>query len=110
MGYQIALDDFGSGFNTLSSLLHLPINKIKLDRGFVTGLPYDEKSIAIFESVILLCNRLKLSLVVEGIENNLQHLFLKEHHCHYGQGFFYSKPLTAKQFITFIQKNNTNLN
>ncbi|MGU3500482.1 putative bifunctional diguanylate cyclase/phosphodiesterase [Mycobacterium sp. C31M] len=94
-GVRVALDDFGSGYSTLSNLRDLPIDEIKLDRDFVTAVSTDARSGAIVKSVIALAHELGLTTVVEGIENAETLALLRVYGCRYAQGYYYSEPLTA---------------
>jgi diguanylate cyclase (GGDEF)-like protein len=94
-GFGIAVDDFGTGYSSLSYLRHLPITTMKIDRAFVSDLPNDS---AIASTILMLGQQLNLSIVAEGIENQEQLDWLREHNCPIGQGFFYSQPLPLEEF------------
>ncbi|OUR71030.1 hypothetical protein A9Q77_06965, partial [Marinomonas sp. 42_23_T18] len=95
LGIKIALDDFGTGFSSLSYLKRFPLDKLKIDRAFVKGLPNDSDDSAIIASVLAVAEHFNLTTIAEGIENPEQDIFLKELSCSQGQGYFYDKPLTA---------------
>ncbi|WP_052144718.1 bifunctional diguanylate cyclase/phosphodiesterase [Halalkalibacter okhensis] len=97
MGIQIALDDFGTLYSSLSYLKHFPLDIIKIDRSFVRTLLSDSKDIEIVNIIIRLGKSLQLKVLAEGIETKGQAHVLKEHHCHEGQGYLYSKPLPFEQ-------------
>lgn len=97
MGMSIALDDFGKGLSSLTYLKHLPIDTIKIDKVFIDGIPHNEKDAAIIEFIIELAKKMDVSIVAEGIEDKRQADFLKRIGCHYGQGYFFSKPKTKEQ-------------
>lgn len=94
-GFGIAVDDFGTGYSSLSYLRHLPITTMKIDRAFVSDLPNDS---AIASTILMLGQQLNLSIVAEGIENQEQLDWLRDHNCPIGQGFFYSQPLPLEEF------------
>ncbi|MED3625251.1 EAL domain-containing protein [Neobacillus thermocopriae] len=104
MGIKISLDDFGAGYSSLKYLKELPIDKVKIDRSFIKGIPEKEREKAIIESILELTRRLKGEVICEGIETEEQLLFLKEQGCQFVQGYYYSKPLSKeeveKKFIT----------
>jgi diguanylate cyclase (GGDEF)-like protein/PAS domain S-box-containing protein len=103
IGIKISLDDFGTGYSSLRYLKELPIDKVKIDRSFISGVPNQEKEIAIIESIISLTNRLKGEVLCEGVETEKQLAFLKEIGCSYAQGYYFSKPLTREELeSTFI--------
>lgn len=94
-GFGIAVDDFGTGYSSLSYLRHLPITTMKIDRCFVSDLPGDS---AIASTILMLGKQLNLTIVAEGIENELQLDWLKENRCQIGQGFYFSQPLPQAEF------------
>ncbi len=107
LGLRIAIDDFGTGFSSLSYLKRLPIDIIKIDRSFVSGLPDDEKDSALCELLLQIAGRFELSVLAEGIENYPQLQWLREHGCGYGQGFLVSKPLPFKEFEALLTPRHT---
>lgn len=96
-GIRLALDDFGTGYSSLGLIKDLPISRIKIDRSFVTHIASNEKDRGIVESIGLLAKALQLELVAEDIETRAQVDFLSELGIEIGQGFFYSKPISARQ-------------
>ena len=95
LGVKLAIDDFGTGYSSLSYLGQLPIDELKIDQSFVKQINCDRNAMLISSSIISMARSLELRIVAEGIENQEQLDFLKDAGCHVGQGFFYSKPLTA---------------
>ena len=95
LGVKLAIDDFGTGYSSLSYLGQLPIDELKIDQSFVKQINCDRNAMLISSSIISMARSLGLRIVAEGIENQEQLDFLKNAGCHVGQGFFYSKPLTA---------------
>jgi EAL domain-containing protein (putative c-di-GMP-specific phosphodiesterase class I) len=98
LGVKIALDDFGTGYASMSYLKEFPFDTVKLDRSFVQDLPADRESSAIVKAMIQLAEALQLNVVAEGIETEQQKYFLSDHGCIHGQGYLWSKPLSAKEF------------
>jgi len=98
MGIRIALDDFGTGYASMSYLKEFPFDTVKLDRSFVQGVTNDIESSAIVKAMIQLAEALKLDVVAEGIETEKQREFLGEQGCIYGQGYHWSKPISAEDF------------
>lgn len=92
LGVQLAIDDFGTGYSSLQRLKRMNVHKLKVDQGFVRGLPLDREDAAITRSVIGLAHNLGLKVVAEGIETADQAAFLLAHDCNYGQGFGFCKP------------------
>lgn len=95
LGISIAIDDFGTGYSSLSHLRQLPIDRLKIDRAFVTELSRDVSGGHIASMVIELGRNLKLTVIAEGIEEEAQAQKLLAMGCHEGQGYLYAKPMTA---------------
>ncbi|MBN2866710.1 MAG: EAL domain-containing protein [Thiotrichales bacterium] len=101
-GVQIALDDFGTGYSSLAYLKCFPIHTIKIDRSFIKDILTDPDDRAIIESVILLSEKLQIENVAEGVEQIEQLDYLKAHNCQIAQGYLFSKPLNANDFMQFL--------
>jgi diguanylate cyclase (GGDEF)-like protein/PAS domain S-box-containing protein len=102
MGLQLAVDDFGTGHSSLSYLNQFPIDVLKIDRSFVHNITSDDGNGIIASAVIGMGNNLKQRVVAEGVEEQEQLTFLKEHSCDEGQGYLFSRPLAAEQFATLL--------
>jgi EAL domain-containing protein (putative c-di-GMP-specific phosphodiesterase class I) len=100
-GVRVALDDFGTGYATLSHLCSLQIDKIKIDKSFVSRLFGHENGEVIVRAIIGLARGFGLTTTAEGIEDEMQLSFLKHHGCSEGQGYLFSKALTADQALHF---------
>ncbi len=96
-GLAISLDDFGTGYSSLDRLKHLPINKLKIDRSFVDGIPQDLDDMAIVTAVIQMASNLGIDSLAEGIETEAQWAFLREQGCQYGQGYYFSQPVPVEE-------------
>lgn len=105
LGFSIALDDFGSGYSSLTYLQTLPIDTLKIDRTFTRNIGLDVKHDMILEAIINLADDLDLKLVIEGIENVQQRDFLLEHQCIFGQGYFFGHPLELKKACELAKKD-----
>lgn len=106
MGVSIAIDDFGTGYSSLSYLKHLPIDHLKIDRSFIRDIDISEDDRAIVLAIIAMAKQLRLSVIAEGVETEKQRAFLHHHNCQSMQGYFYSKPVSADEFIRFFRKHN----
>lgn len=95
LGISIAIDDFGTGYSSLSHLRQLPIDRLKIDRAFVSELSRDVSGGHIASMVIELGRNLKLTVIAEGIEEEAQARKLVSMGCHEGQGYLYARPMTA---------------
>jgi len=102
-GIQVAIDDFGIGYSSLSYLKQLPVNTLKIDRTFLIGIPGDRDA-AIVAAVIAMGHALGLKVVAEGVERPEQMSFLQEHQCDVCQGFLFSKPTTAEEITRMRRK------
>lgn len=98
-GISIALDDFGTGFSMLGYLMDYPINKIKLDKSFISKYRQDNKSKAILKSLIQFVHGIECELIAEGVETLEESVFLQENGCPIHQGYFHEKPLLPETFI-----------
>jgi diguanylate cyclase (GGDEF)-like protein/PAS domain S-box-containing protein len=107
MNIGISVDDFGTGYSSLSYLKRLPIDKLKIDKSFIKGLPANEEDVSITKAIIALCKSLNLDVIAEGVETVEQKVFLVENGCVNIQGYFYSKPIPAEEMEKFlIEQNN----
>jgi len=97
-GFEIAIDDFGTGYSSLAYLKKFHVDYIKIDRSFVNELSPHSNDIALCEAMIVMAHKLGLKVVAEGIETNFQWEQLKKVDCDYGQGYFFSKPISAENF------------
>ena len=97
IGVSIAIDDFGTGFSSLSYLQRLQVDRLKIDRAFVTEITASERGSSIAEMVIQLGAKLGLTVIAEGVENARQVQILSDLGCALVQGFFFAKPMPANQ-------------
>ncbi|WP_255252483.1 GGDEF domain-containing protein [Enterobacter sp. CC120223-11] len=102
LGISVAIDDFGSGYSSLSYLSSLPFDCLKIDRGFVSNVLKDKKSEAVIASVLMLSRSFEVPLVAEGVETAEMAAKLHEMGCDLAQGYYYSKP---KPFADFVAMN-----
>ncbi|MEN8205388.1 MAG: EAL domain-containing protein [Pseudomonadota bacterium] len=103
MGVSIAMDDFGTGYSSLSYLSRLPFDTVKIDRSFVHKIPDSTEDVTIVEAIIAMAQSLKLSLIVEGVENARQLNFFRQHGVNLVQGYLFSKPVEASELLKMLE-------
>ncbi|MEH8015764.1 bifunctional diguanylate cyclase/phosphodiesterase [Rheinheimera muenzenbergensis] len=103
LGLSLALDDFGTGYSSLSYLHRFPIDTLKIDRSFVADTPADADAVAIVRSIVALAQALGMTTVAEGVETAAQAAFLRELGVNTLQGYFFSPPIPAEQFLALAQ-------
>ena len=103
-GLHISIDDFGTGYSSLSYLHRLPVDKLKIDRSFIADVVHNDSDAAIAGSIIALGQNMHLGILAEGVENEAQRDFLVQHQCYIGQGFFYARPMMAKDFAELLRQ------
>lgn len=101
-GVRFSVDDFGTGYSSLHYLQQLPIHEIKIDKGFVGQVPEDASSVAIVEVILAMGGRLGLDVVAEGVETPEQVSFLRRHGCARMQGYLFSRPIPAREWLEKI--------
>ena len=103
LGVLISLDDFGTGYSSLSYLKKFPINKLKIDQSFIFDMLKDKESESIVDTVISLASSLGLETIAEGVETKEHMDTLKLKGCNQIQGYYFSKPIPAEQFIQLLE-------
>ena len=107
MGVALSIDDFGTGYSSLVSLKQYPLDSLKIDRGFVKGIPHDEDDIAITEAIIAIANKMGLKVVAEGVETREQADFLRAAGCGVLQGFLLGRPAPAAELARLLESPMT---
>jgi len=105
MGVRFALDDFGTGYSSLSALQRFPIDRLKIDRSFVSGIGDSQSDEALASAIVALAKRLDQRVVAEGVETEVQARVLSEMGCDELQGYLFSKPLPAADFEAFLRRS-----
>ncbi len=104
MGVRLSIDDFGTGHSSLGYLKRFPIDRLKVDRSFVRELPHNGDDAAITRAVIALAHSLKMTVVAEGVEDQLQFDMLREQGCDEFQGYFCRPPLPESELLRFLSE------
>ena len=104
LGVSISIDDFGTGFSSLSHLKQLPIDRLKIDQSFIRDLASDPSDRSIVVSIINLAHSLKMGVIAEGVEHKSQLEFLQMNGCEQAQGFYFGRPMPSDEFVAFIKQ------
>ncbi|WP_372632028.1 EAL domain-containing protein [Cohnella sp.] len=104
-GIKIAIDDFGTGYSSLGYLKSLPIDTLKIDKSFLQGISSEEDNAAITQTIITLARNLNLNVIAEGVETREHVQFLSERGCRLMQGYYFSPPMPAEDFIRLMDRN-----
>ena len=102
MGVKVSMDDFGSGYSSLSLISKLPIDIIKLDKVFLKNMPLDEKDEILISSIVEMARKLHMSVVCEGVEHQEHSLFLCRIGCDFLQGYYFSRPIPVSEFEQYL--------
>jgi len=102
LGLRIAVDDFGTGFSSLSHLRTLPIDVLKIDRSFISAMETSPQASTLVNSLIQLGAALGIDTVAEGIENATQLEHLRADGCLHGQGYFFARPLDPADLQSYL--------
>jgi EAL domain-containing protein (putative c-di-GMP-specific phosphodiesterase class I) len=103
IGIAIAIDDFGTGYSNLGLLRRLPVDYLKIDRSFITGLGTEPGDTQVVRMILGLAHELRIQAVAEGVENSSQAAELERLGCHIAQGYLYSHPLTFDDTIALLR-------
>ncbi len=103
IGVYVSIDDFGTGYSSLSYLKKFPIKSLKIDKAFITEIPHNSDDMMITAAIISMAKKLHLKVVAEGVENEPQLQFLKQHQCEFIQGYYIAKPLPKKSFENLLK-------
>ncbi len=102
VGVTLSLDDFGTGYSSLSYLKRFRFDVLKIDRGFVAGLPDSPEDVLLVKAILAMARGLDLRVVAEGVENRDQLAFLSSQGCDLSQGYFLSRPLTKDKYLSYL--------
>jgi EAL domain-containing protein (putative c-di-GMP-specific phosphodiesterase class I) len=104
MGMKLSLDDFGTGFSSLSYLRHFPLDRLKIDKSFVRDVMTDAVNQAIIQAIIALGRNLNITTIAEGVETIEELEYVRALQCDEVQGYYYSQPLSSNDFVSWFQK------
>lgn len=103
MGVKISIDDFGTGYSSLSYLKQFPVNTLKIDQSFVADITASGDDEILVDAVIGLGKSLRYRVIAEGVESPEQLMFLRNHHCAEGQGYYLGLPMIAEEFFILLK-------
>ena len=106
IGVQISMDDFGTGYSSLSYLKRFPFDNLKIDKAFIKDIPTDEGDVTLVLTIIAMAHNFKLKVIAEGVETQAQMDFLTQKNCNEIQGYFFSRPLPAKEIEQLLREIN----
>ncbi len=109
LGVWLSVDDFGTGYSSLSYLKRLPIDTLKIDRSFMRDVPHNADDVTIASTVIVMARSLNLHVVAEGVENEQQEAFLRDHHCDEVQGNRYGLPMRPDAIVQRLRQSRATL-
>ncbi len=105
-GYEIEMDDFGSGYSSLNMLSSMPVDVLKMDRGFIKNIEHSAQDFRLVELILDIAKNLKMPVIAEGVETENQLTMLKNAGCDFVQGYYFSRPVPPEEFEKFIAKNH----
>jgi EAL domain-containing protein (putative c-di-GMP-specific phosphodiesterase class I) len=103
LGVTLSIDDFGTGYSSLAYLKRFPIQRLKIDRSFVQGLPGAASDAGIANAIVQMGRALGLQVIAEGVETEAQRDFLAQAGCHEFQGFLFAPPLRPEEFVQRVR-------
>ena len=106
LGIRISIDDFGTGYSSLSYLQQFPIDQLKIDQSFILQIESADTCSPIVKAIVMLAHDLKLEVVAEGVETEVQLAYIRKLHCGEYQGYYKSRPVVADEFMALLWDNN----
>jgi EAL domain-containing protein (putative c-di-GMP-specific phosphodiesterase class I) len=103
LGVRLAIDDFGTGYSSLSYLHRFPLDTLKIDRSFISSMDDEGDGMEIARTILPMAKNLRLDVVAEGVETIEQFELLKKFNCAFGQGFYFSRPLSADGITALLK-------
>lgn len=108
MGIKISMDDFGTGYSSLNYLREYQFDTLKIDRGFLQDFEQDDTAAALIDATIAMAHALNVEVIAEGVETKEQHDYLILRQCNYAQGYLFSRPVPAEEFVALLEQTQSN--
>jgi diguanylate cyclase (GGDEF)-like protein len=105
-GVKLAIDDFGTGYSSLGYLRKFPVDTLKIDKLFIDGISAEDGGGDVVRAMLAMARALRLEVIAEGVESEVQLAFLRAEQCHQVQGYYYSRPLSAAAFVEYVHHCN----
>ena len=102
MGIRIAIDDFGTGYSSLSALQQFPISTLKIDKSFVRDVAINPDDATLVGTIVQMGHNLNMDVVAEGVENELQLVFLRSLECTFAQGLLFGEPMSSDNYLELL--------
>jgi len=110
LGVGFSMDDFGTGFSSLSYLTKLPLDQLKIDQSFIRNMCMNDRDAVVVQTIIGMANNLGIEVIAEGVEQEEQRAFLEKHHCNLCQGYLFSEPLPLDKFEAKLESMKALIN
>ena len=107
MGYTFSMDDFSKGYSSVSSLLMLPMDTVKIDMDMLNAAMRSERARNLFAGIVKLCRSVEIKVICEGVETPEQEQMLLSTGCNYGQGYAFSKPMPLTLFLNMLDRQQS---
>ncbi|MDQ3321440.1 MAG: EAL domain-containing protein [Acidobacteriota bacterium] len=102
LGIEINIDDFGTGYSNLNYLTRLPASTLKIDRSFIAPIQSNGENAEIVRTIVMLARNLKMRVIAEGVENEIQLALLKKLNCEAAQGYYFARPMNFGEAVNFL--------
>lgn len=106
LGISVTIDDFGTGYSSLNYLKRLPIDTLKIDKAFISEIPFDKDDMEISAAVIAMAHKMGIQVVAEGVSTKAHWDFLEQNNCDIAQGYLLGKPMLASEILKRFNGNN----
>jgi EAL domain-containing protein (putative c-di-GMP-specific phosphodiesterase class I) len=106
LGVRFSIDDFGTGYSSFRYIKSFPVDSLKIDQSFISNMDHNASDVAIVQAIIGLAKNLNLAVIAEGVETEAQRAWLASEGCDEVQGYFFSRPIPADEFMELLASDN----